>query len=545
MPRRFIFMLAIVVVFAMARPGRAATIDTLRLQRIINTLMDPHAASWEKAEACIALADAGPEALPAVPALVRQSRYDMPNVRARAMEALQHLVGSKVAADLRAADPGGRGKADVEMARLLLQQPEPATHRRAATDILVYWNAKHELPAFSEAERGDLAAALSELSPNLSDEGLKSAVTLLDALGGPRNQATGLLIRALAWGDKDTRDLAQQLADGAFAPDVKMLEAVNEYVRALSLPRTDDAIVAQVVKRIVDLGPEAKSVAIDLACFHIALGDAGPRALLERLGVDETPAAKAAAQVGKLAPGQRPRVAILFHPRYRKAKFSVFLALGALTDDDRVVRQTAADVIAIDKEHFDRNAIVLSHIAAGKVLDEETFHVLAPDPAVLCREMPQYLKDQPMPVRLAACRALQASGLARPEIRPNLEPLLDDPEDDVRYAAAALLDRKDILARAGIPALLADLRDESPTRRTLAARQLDELAVEPKQLTAALIRAVDQRNMPVRQGLILALDRAYASRQNTLEVLKTLAASDADPTTRLYARAALREIAKN
>src|SRR5438552_771316 len=164
MSRHPILILA-VILSATPHFARAETLGKVRLQQIINTLMDPHAASWEKAEACTALADAGPEALPAVPALVRQSRYDMPNVRARAMEALQHLVGPKVAADLRAADPNVGGKADVEMARLLLQQPEPAKSRGAATDILVYWNAKHEVPALSEGERDDLAAALSELSP--------------------------------------------------------------------------------------------------------------------------------------------------------------------------------------------------------------------------------------------------------------------------------------------------------------------------------------------------------------------------------------------
>src|ERR1043166_1497412 len=104
MPRRTILIL-IVLLSTIPHSTRSETISKPRLQQFINTLMDPHAASWEKAEACIALADAGPEALRAVPALVRQSRYDMPNVRLRAIEALEHLVGRKVAADLRAGDP--------------------------------------------------------------------------------------------------------------------------------------------------------------------------------------------------------------------------------------------------------------------------------------------------------------------------------------------------------------------------------------------------------------------------------------------------------
>ena len=543
MPGRWILSL---IVLLSTIPTRAETISEPRLQQIINTLMDPHAASWEKAEACIALSDAGPEALSAVPALVRQSHYDMPNVRAHALEALQHLVGSKVSAELRAAGPAVRDKADLEFARLLLEQPDPPRYRRAAAaTFLVRWDAHHDVPKLSESARDDLAAALSDLSPDLSAEGLRSAVTLLDALGGPRARAIPLLIRALASGDKDTRNLAQQLADGAFAPQARTLEAVNQYVRALSLPKTDDAMVDQIVKRLTDLGPQGRSMAVDLACFHIALGEAAPRVLPEKLAADKTPGAKAAADVAKLPAGSRPRVAVLFHPRYRNANSGVTVATGALTDDDSIVRRAAAGVIAADKDHFDRHAIILSHVAAGKVFDEEVLRILAPDPATLCREMPQYLKNRSTPVRLAACRALQVTSLAGPDIRPALEPLLDDPDDNVRYAAAAALDRKDILARAAIPDLLAGLRDDSPTRRILAARQLDELAVEPKELTTALIRAVDDRNMPARQGLILALDRAYTSRQNALDVLKMLAASDADQTTRLYARAALRELTKN
>src|SRR5438552_18106050 len=124
MSRHPILILA-VILSATPHFARAETLGKVRLQQIINTLMDPHAASWEKAEACIALADAGPEALPAVPALVRQSQYDMPNVRARAVQALEHLVGQKVAADLRTGDPRIRGKADIEMARLLLHGTDP------------------------------------------------------------------------------------------------------------------------------------------------------------------------------------------------------------------------------------------------------------------------------------------------------------------------------------------------------------------------------------------------------------------------------------
>jgi hypothetical protein len=99
-----------------------------------------------------------------------------------------------------------------------------------------------------------------------------------------------------------------------------------------------------------------------------------------------------------------------------------------------------------------------------------------------------------------------------------------------------------------LSALLKDLRGNSPTLRLTAARQLDELGIEPKALTAALVRAIERRDMPVREGLLLALERAHASGHDALEMLKLLADTDdaadnAAGPTRAYARAALREIA--
>jgi hypothetical protein len=122
--------------------------------------------------------------------------------------------------------------------------------------------------------------------------------------------------------------------------------------------------------------------------------------------------------------------------------------------------------------------------------------------------------------------------------------MLTNPDDAVRYAAAELLGRADVMKQMRLSALLKDLRGNSPTLRLTAARQLDELSVEPKALTAALVRAIERRDMPVREGILLALERAYASGHDALETLKLLAdTDDADGPTRAYARAALREVA--
>jgi hypothetical protein len=94
-----------------------------------------------------------------------------------------------------------------------------------------------------------------------------------------------------------------------------------------------------------------------------------------------------------------------------------------------------------------------------------------------------------------------------------------------------------------IPPLLKEPRNADVTRRMIAARRLDDLGVEPKEITAALLRAVDRRDMPAREGLINALESAHIKRRKTLEMLDQTAAQQDDLTLRAYARAALREIA--
>jgi hypothetical protein len=122
--------------------------------------------------------------------------------------------------------------------------------------------------------------------------------------------------------------------------------------------------------------------------------------------------------------------------------------------------------------------------------------------------------------------------------------LLTDASGEVRLAAAALLGDERSLALAALPQWLAELRGADPERRALAARRLDGAAVAAPELTGALVRAVDRRDMAARQGLIAAVEQSVASGRPFREVLDaTAAARDGDPAARAYARAALRELA--
>jgi hypothetical protein len=66
--------------------------------------------------------------------------------------------------------------------------------------------------------------------------------------------------------------------------------------------------------------------------------------------------------------------------------------------------------------------------------------------------------------------------------------------------------------------------------------------LEPKEVTAALVRATESGNYAARQGLIAALDLANTENQNPLELLKKTAADQTSSAARAFARAALREI---
>jgi hypothetical protein len=214
-----------------------------------------------------------------------------------------------------------------------------------------------------------------------------------------------------------------------------------------------------------------------------------------------------------------------------------------LTEEDPALSTFVARIAAADPTRLDPAKLFAAAVAADHLPPPQAVEVLHLDPAVVCRALAPFVARTGDPQQAIALRTLKLVGLGGPEIRPALSPLLEDANADVRLFAAELLDRPDVVARLRMPALLRDLRSDDLARRTNAAHQLDALGVEPKEITTTLLRAVLSGNMPVREGLTLALERAAAEHQNALDTLKQLAAPDnPDPAPRAYARAALREV---
>jgi hypothetical protein len=102
------------------------------------------------------------------------------------------------------------------------------------------------------------------------------------------------------------------------------------------------------------------------------------------------------------------------------------------------------------------------------------------------------------------------------------------------------------------PVLIAEavarLRDVSPHARRAAAHELMRLEADRPAFLAALVKAVETGDMPAREGLTLALERAQPDpdgRRPAAPTVLTLANADRepDPAARACLRAARKAIA--
>jgi hypothetical protein len=216
-----------------------------------------------------------------------------------------------------------------------------------------------------------------------------------------------------------------------------------------------------------------------------------------------------------------------------------------LLSDDRGVAQAA--VALLDSPAARQSAIdwVLGAISLGSSPPPEVIGLLKPDPRAAAKALTPLLANPNPTVRLLALRAMQAAGVDATDFKPTLIPMLRDPDRAIATAAAQLLGDPHSLAVARVPEILDDLRADSPTLRETAARQLEELDLFPKPLTTALRRAVKDRDMPTREGLILAIDQAFHKQIDPIAALNALAKETENPTTKAYVKAALRQLTTN
>jgi HEAT repeat protein len=548
----------------------------LSVDQAIQILLDPYAASPLKLDACNALRDyRGPDMRWVVHALARQSRYDMAPVRERALEVLESVVGEKEAARLRdplqlnqALNPMERLNStstwlasihdwnDFSDVRAALKSDIPYAQDAAVRGALKIWAARRALPTdrnragIVEVE-DKLFEVFYDVFPKLSAGERACALEFGIALDVNNPRLLPLFIEALCDDDDRVKALAQTAADRFTVSTDHVDHGVIGQLVKMAIRQKEAPKPAGLAQKYINaMGAESQAMAVRWALYYLATGDGRAEEYLPKTTDPDKSLIAAANFVAHCNDAaMRARLRDVFEAFAHDPRTARAILVRALIDRNCALATLAAQLAATSKETFDPPALVDAAILAlpdaplGDLqFCEAALSALRLDPPATCNRMVPHLKDTVAARRHAALRVLKATGLVGAEIRPIVESLLDDSDDAIRYAAADVLGRTDILARAAIPGLLVELGDDDPAVRAGAAQRLDALGIEPREITAALVRATQERNMPVRHGLVLAMKRAYASRQNSLEVLRRLAGDDQDPTTRAYCRAALREL---
>lgn len=172
--------------------------------------------------------------------------------------------------------------------------------------------------------------------------------------------------------------------------------------------------------------------------------------------------------------------------------------------EDAVVRETRELFRAGFTQRSDAELVRLLEHADGRVRQRAQF-ALAARGAPAAEVFRGLLAPSHAPrTRRHAAWGLWQLGRRTPELLAHLEPLLDDPDDELRAQAAKIVGDGGRLPAA--PRLSALLRDPSPRVRFFAAQSLGQLrhrpAVEP---LVALLRENENRDPYLRHAAIVAL----------------------------------------
>jgi len=436
------------------------------------------------------------------------------------------------------------------------------TIHRALTTAFQIWNADpHPPSSLNESTRSDLRAAFSAGVQDLDAAARKSALQFLIAIGARSPSSVRLVLICLVDEDPQVRDQAAKAANILFTAGKDDTEFVQAVLQVLKQYPIDPPLCAVATAYVSRMGKPGQSLATDLAITQLASAYTQATWFFQDRIVEYTSPtpvvppqpSEAQANAMKHAAAIIPATVILPHPFQSEAmSINNALANGAraahvkiveLMADDKTgeLRMKLAEQIVKEPTRFNRNEIVIDLLDKEIELSPQVLKAMQLDVQILMPNFAKLLQQQKTPVTLATLHTLKTIGLEGEEIRTSLTPLLNSPNDNILYSAAELLGRQDILKRAIIPQLIEDLRSESPDQRSIAARQLDELKLEPEILTKALIRAVDRRDMAARTGLISAIESAYYTRSDSIEMLKRIAEQPNDPE-RNFARAALREL---
>ena len=213
-----------------------------------------------------------------------------------------------------------------------------------------------------------------------------------------------------------------------------------------------------------------------------------------------------------------------------------------LTSDDAEVSQWVAHGVMAAPDEFQVIQAVRSAIKEGRRPTPAILAELKNCAPAIALALQDCLKSQFDYERNSALHTLAFLGAA-PPLAADLEKLLHSKDREERNLAAQALGTDAAYRLARGPDILKDLRSPDPRIRSAASHEAKRLALDTPEVMGALVRAVDTGNMPVREGLTLALERAWAAHQTVMQILAA-ADTETDPTARAYLRAAKRAVGR-
>jgi HEAT repeat protein len=479
----------------------------------------------------------GPEA---VPGLIRALAHEDIRVRAEAAEDLgqlgSHATPALPALRMALSDPDGyaRINAAESLARL------DATDEKAFSMLIEGCKQKEQ------ALRAAAVEALATLDPPRRE----AIPALIDALGSDRDDKVRA-VAACGLGRVGEWTLTQPLPveDAVTALGQALKQDKDERVRLWSakalLKFGRDAGPALPALRST-LRKKSVSVARMAAEVMVRLGKPAIPFLVDALNDQKCRVRDTiAAGLADLGPSARPAIPAL---------------LGALTDDDQILRWEAASALLhIDRKLGSENAVTIirellihgggrpklkamNALAYGEPIPE--FKSLAPALAEVLRT------DQPPFRRLAALSLAKIGPNAR-DAQAALEPGLRDEDGNVRVNAALALARIG-RSRDAVTALVQELEDKDEHVRFQATETLGEIGPQAQLAVPVLRQALKNAPLRDRSELALALWRIerreeafgviFDPRQDALAVLIDLLGVDQDPEVRESAILALRHI---
>lgn len=438
----------------------------------------------DKVAAAVTLADLGPKAEPAVPALITALQGKNEDVRLNCALALGR-IGAPAVKPLGALLAGDR----------------------SSDRFYAVWALGMIGPAAKET-----APAVVKLLADRDEHVRRKAAFALGRIGPEPQAAIGPLIGLLADANGDVRQSASEALARFGAQGVPALID--------ALKSDSPALQREAARALGRIGSDAKDAVPQLKTVFLTAGNASAEA------------AEALGHIGK--PAIPALVECVTSPaaEVRKKAVQVLGTLGAdavpslvdaLADKNADVRQAAAAALAPLRIGDKMVVLALAHGVhdSDQAVRRQCLTALqnlGPAARLAAPKLVAALKDSDGPNRLQIILVLQNLGEAEREVLPVAAGLLKDADPQIRQSAVNLLARQ---GSPALPHLIAALKDNSPLVRFAAVAAIQRVPGDIKDAQPALTQLLKDGAVFQRRSVVVLMGRVGAPAVPSLiELLK-------------------------